>query len=482
MPAGPAVNAILRVNGPATWDNASAQQFYVMAEASADAVLILATACLGGVGHHLYFHGGMGPVGAFAASGFFVAVLAIGFGRVLFADRPLFAATAMARFGRGGVAWTLAFGLLLSARIWLGAVNDGAHELSAYLVGLSVVGLWRIYAPSALARLALRTGCLDRDCIVIGDHCDASVPAVADRFARSGSATVIRFDGGCSDQGWPAELRGLAATATGVARELGRGDVVICAAGLDRHRLSALTAALSILPRGLRVIPDSDMAWFLRSTGAAVDTDGSIEVRREPLDFTQRILKRTLDIAASAMALVLLSPLLLTVAAAIKLESHGPVFFRQSRNGYRGRRFRIFKFRSMNVMQDGADAAKQATRNDPRVTRVGKFIRHHSIDELPQLLNILIGDMSLVGPRPHPVALDEFYKHLIANYEVRQHIKPGLTGWAQVNGYRGETASNDLMARRVEHDLWYAANASALLDCKIIVRTALEVVLPHNAY
>jgi exopolysaccharide biosynthesis polyprenyl glycosylphosphotransferase len=189
-----------------------------------------------------------------------------------------------------------------------------------------------------------------------------------------------------------------------------------------------------------------------------------------------------LDVVVSGNALIAFSPLLALVAIAIKLESKGPVFFLQTRNGCNCKPFKIIKFRTMNVMENGSGAARQATRNDPRVTRVGRILRKTSLDELPQLFNILKGDMSLVGPRPHPVALDKIYMHLIDDYVVRQHVKPGLTGWAQVNGFRGETSSAELMNRRVACDLWYAANASVLLDIEILARTFFEVLRQRNAY
>ena len=157
----------------------------------------------------------------------------------------------------------------------------------------------------------------------------------------------------------------------------------------------------------------------------------------------------------------------------IKLESSGPVIFSQRRKGFNGREFKIFKFRTMNVLEDG-HVIPQARRNDPRVTRVGRILRTTSIDELPQLLNVLRGQMSLVGPRPHAVAHDDGYTKVIAKYAFRQHVKPGLTGWAQVNGFRGETAQLELMERRVECDLWYIKNWSFWLDLRIIVLTVLR--------
>jgi exopolysaccharide biosynthesis polyprenyl glycosylphosphotransferase len=172
---------------------------------------------------------------------------------------------------------------------------------------------------------------------------------------------------------------------------------------------------------------------------------------------------------------------MLLVAFAVKLDSCGPVFFRQRRQGFDGQDFNIFKFRSMTVLEDGAKI-QQARKFDKRVTRVGRFIRATSLDELPQLFNVLRGEMSLVGPRPHAIAHDNHYEQLIRDYAIRRHMRPGLTGWAQVNGYRGETPRISDMETRVEHDLWYISNWSLALDIWILFRTVEALFQHRNAY
>jgi undecaprenyl-phosphate galactose phosphotransferase/putative colanic acid biosynthesis UDP-glucose lipid carrier transferase len=197
---------------------------------------------------------------------------------------------------------------------------------------------------------------------------------------------------------------------------------------------------------------------------------------------TQRALKRSADVCVGlALALALL-PLMAAVAAAIKISNpRAPVIFRQRRCGYGGRPFVIYKFCTMNVLEDGA-AILQAEHRDPRITALGLMLRRSSIDELPQLLNVVKGDMSLVGPRPHALAHDDRYKSLIAAYAKRQRVKPGITGWAQVNGFRGETARLELMAARVKWDLRYINNWSVWLDLRIMMRTSIEVVRARAAY
>ena len=206
-----------------------------------------------------------------------------------------------------------------------------------------------------------------------------------------------------------------------------------------------------------------------------------VELQRGPLSGVEHAAKRWVDVIGASLMLVSTFPLLALVALVIRLDSRGPILFRQQRLGFNGRGFLIYKFRTMTVLEDGFSAV-QARATDDRVTWVGKWLRRTSIDELPQLLNVLNGTMSLVGPRPHPVALDNKFDKLVRNYGFRQRVKPGLTGWAQIHGHRGPTPTADLMQRRVEHDLWYIDNWSLRLDLAILLQTPIEVLRGRNAY
>jgi putative colanic acid biosynthesis UDP-glucose lipid carrier transferase len=181
-------------------------------------------------------------------------------------------------------------------------------------------------------------------------------------------------------------------------------------------------------------------------------------------------------------ALVALAPVFAIVAVMVKLDSPGPVFFRQPRHGWDGRVVSILKFRTMQSTGSLPDGSRQARVNDPRITRIGQFLRRTSLDELPQFLNVLRGDMSVVGPRPHPVALNRSYASRIDAYMQRHRVKPGITGWAQVNGLRGETDTLDKMQRRIEYDLYYIEHWSLWLDIKIILLTLLTGWTGKNAY
>jgi len=191
--------------------------------------------------------------------------------------------------------------------------------------------------------------------------------------------------------------------------------------------------------------------------------------------------KRALDIVASLVGIVLLLPLFALISLAIVLDSKGPVLFCQRRHGRDGTVFGILKFRSMRVLEDDA-AVVQATKNDARVTRVGAFLRKTSLDELPQLFNVLSGEMSLVGPRPHAIAHDEYYGARIKAYDQRQRVKPGITGWAQVNGARGETPELADMEKRIALDAWYVAHHGLALDLLILARTPMVVLSRRNAH
>jgi putative colanic acid biosysnthesis UDP-glucose lipid carrier transferase len=222
-------------------------------------------------------------------------------------------------------------------------------------------------------------------------------------------------------------------------------------------------------PRGIQALPAS-----ARTLAAEGQNPPSTGLR------VKKAIKRCLDIGLAGAAIILLAPLFIIAAIAIKLDSAGPVIFRQRRTGSDGIKFVIYKFRTMNVLEDGPTII-QARPGDHRVTYVGQLLRCSSIDELPQLFNVLKGDMSLVGPRPHALAHDNEYMSRIAKYTFRYTVKPGITGWAQIHGLRGETPRLEQMAERVQHDLWYIDNWSLGLDFYILMVTCFEV-LRKRAY
>jgi Undecaprenyl-phosphate glucose phosphotransferase len=264
-------------------------------------------------------------------------------------------------------------------------------------------------------------------------------------------------------------------------RSRGFDAVYILLPWWEAWSIARLTTSITRLPVPVYLFADDRTGQIL--DGRPLDTGlmRGFEIQRAPLDPFERAGKRAVDLVVSGTALFLLAPLLAAIALVILVESGRPILFRQTRRGFGQRTFQIYKFRTMKVCEDGPEI-RQAQRGDARVTRSGRFLRASSLDELPQLINILRGEMSLVGPRPHAVAHDNYYMQLIGDYAARHRVKPGLTGWAQVNGFRGETKDLDTMKSRIEHDIYYIANCSIWLDMYIILRTAVSLAGNKNAY
>jgi Undecaprenyl-phosphate glucose phosphotransferase len=263
-------------------------------------------------------------------------------------------------------------------------------------------------------------------------------------------------------------------------RKLKPDEILILTKQDSLAQIASLIVSLSELPAGIHVLP-VEAADLL--TAARIVEFGNIvtmQVLRPPLSQIQRMAKRLFDIVVSSIGLLVLSPLLTLVAIGIKLDSRGPVLFRQTRHGYNNETIRVFKFRSMTKLEDG-DSFVQAARNDSRVTRFGAILRRTNIDELPQLINVLRGEMSIVGPRPHATAHNKMFEGKISVFSRRHVVKPGITGWAQVNGYRGVTDTLEKMQQRVECDLYYIDNWSFWLDLRIIVMTLFSKTAYANA-
>jgi exopolysaccharide biosynthesis polyprenyl glycosylphosphotransferase len=206
----------------------------------------------------------------------------------------------------------------------------------------------------------------------------------------------------------------------------------------------------------------------------------TLQLTRAPLSSFEVLQKRVFDLIIAGAALTVLTPVLALIALLIRLDSPGPVFFRQRRYGFNQQMFRIIKFRTMTTLDDG-DIVRQACHNDHRITRIGRWLRRWNIDELPQLINVLRGDMSLVGPRPHALSHDREYEQRVALYARRHNVKPGITGWAQVNGLRGEIDTDDKLRRRIDYDLYYIDNWSLLFDLKILLYTVFSRDAYRNA-
>ena len=258
-------------------------------------------------------------------------------------------------------------------------------------------------------------------------------------------------------------------------------DAYITFALSNQPRIRQMISVLQDAAVSIYLVPDVFGVNVIQGRMRNMDGVPVVSLLESPFVGLNGLVKRLTDIVLASLILVLIAPVLLVVAIGVKLGSPGPVIFRQRRNGLDGDEIVVYKFRSMRVMENGPQVT-QATKGDPRVTPFGAFIRRTSLDELPQFVNVLQGRMSIVGPRPHAVAHNEQYRPIIRSYMVRHKVKPGITGWAQVNGCRGETETLDKMQARVEYDLEYLRNWSLGLDVEIIFRTIRLVLFDRSAY
>lgn len=313
--------------------------------------------------------------------------------------------------------------------------------------------------------------------------------ALGHKVARSlresqGVVCLGYFDDRSPDRLHPeagAAILGTLAQLSEYVRDKGVREVYITLPLGSQPRIVELLEQVQGTTASLFFVPDVFGISIIQ--GRLQDMNGVpvVGICETPFTGTNQLVKRLSDVVLAALILVLISPLLLVVAIGVKLSSPGPVIFKQRRNGLDGEEIVVYKFRSMRALDNG-HVVKQATKDDPRITPFGAFIRRTSLDELPQFINVLQGRMSIVGPRPHAVAHNEEYRKLIKAYMVRHKVKPGITGWAQVNGLRGETDTIDKMKARVEYDLEYLRNWSLALDLQIILRTVRLVVFDRHAY
>lgn len=385
-------------------------------------------------------------------------------------------------------AWLCAVGVLLAIVFGLKAGADLSRLVTGAWFGLSLLGLALVHGCGRRG-LAYLGGRGARRAAVVG------VNPLGQRLAEAFGATPWlghRFAGYYDDRAYhearrldcPEEL--LAGNLDDLAEDARRGrvDEVFVAMPLrSEHRIMRLLEVLADTTASVYFVPDVFVFNLVRSSLDVVQGIPCIAVygspfRHEPVD---GFVKRAEDLVLATLALALLALPMLLIAVAVRLESPGPAIFRQTRYGMRGEPIEVWKFRTMAVQEDGGEV-RQATRDDPRVTRLGAFLRRYSLDELPQFINVLQGRMSVVGPRPHAVAHNEFYRKQINGYMLRHTIKPGITGLAQVNGCRGETDTLDKMQRRVVYDLEYISRWRVWLDLKIIGQTVLKVAGDPQAY
>jgi Undecaprenyl-phosphate glucose phosphotransferase len=399
--------------------------------------------------------------------------------------------TTFSQLGRIFAAWTIVFAFFATVAFFakMGDYYSRVWFASWYASGIAFFFVFRI-ALSILVRHWTRDGLLERRAVIVGGG-----PSAADLIAslESQQDNDIRicgiFDDRADDRS-PAMVAGYPKLGN-VAElvEFGRItklDMLIVSLPITAEgRVLDMLKKLWVLPVDIRLSAHSNKLRFRPRAYSYVGTVPFLDVIDKPVADWDSIVKRVFDIVVGSLALLALSPLMIATAIAIKLDSRGPVFFRQQRHGFNNEVISVWKFRSMYADKCDPAAKVVVTKGDPRVTRVGRFIRRTSIDELPQLFNVLMGELSLVGPRPHAInahTKNRPWETVVDSYYARHKVKPGITGWAQINGWRGEIDTPEKIQKRVEHDLYYIENWSVLFDLYILAMTPIRLVNTENAY
>jgi Undecaprenyl-phosphate glucose phosphotransferase len=387
--------------------------------------------------------------------------------------------------------WTLIFAAI-AIGIFLAKAGESYSRVWLslwYMGGLSVLIALR-FAAARLVRHWNRHGQLDRHAVLVGGGAPAARLVAALEASQSSDVSVVGIFDDRDDHRSPSTVRHL--------RKLGnigelidfvrraRIDMLIVTLPLAaEERLLQILKKLWVLPVDIRLSAYAQKLHYRPRAYSYIGNIPFLDVFDKPLGDWDRVLKTLEDKIIAALAVAFLSPVMLFIALAVKLESKGPVLFTQKRYGFNNELIEVYKFRSMYHELTDVDAVKLVSKGDPRVTGFGRFIRKTSLDELPQLFNVLRGELSLVGPRPHATkakAADQLYNDVIDGYFARHRVKPGITGWAQINGWRGETDTAEKLQRRVEHDLYYIENWSLTFDLSILWKTPFALFKTEGAY
>jgi Undecaprenyl-phosphate glucose phosphotransferase len=387
--------------------------------------------------------------------------------------------------------WTMVIELLVATAFFLKMGSDFSRGwlLWWYVAGGLALLAFRVSLAFAV-RSWHRAGRLQRRAVIVGggEPASALIHALAAEPEND-----VRICGIFDDRG--ADRVGASSAGIPMLGNLdelvdfcrsSRVDLLIISLPLyAESRLLQVFRKLWVLPVDIRLLAHTSKLRFRPRAYSYIGGVPFIDVADRPIADWDHIQKWLFDKVIGTLALIALTPVMALVALAVKLDSRGPVLFRQKRYGFNNELVEVYKFRSMYVEQSDANAARLVTKGDPRVTRVGRFIRKTSLDELPQLFNAVSGTLSLVGPRPHALqakADNELYQDVVDGYYARHRVKPGLTGWAQINGWRGETDTKEKIQKRVEHDLFYIENWSVLFDLYILVMTPFALLKADNAY
>jgi Undecaprenyl-phosphate glucose phosphotransferase len=444
----------------------------------ADVCAITLTAVIIGTVYHGLAYGVRGMVENFLQLGLFIALI-FTLSNAMRQDYAIANYLSFSGHGRRSLfLWNIAFiGALASAFVTkTSAELSRVTFLSFYVFGFVAVCLTRALIVRSVKASAASGGVSARRVFLVGYEND--MRKFIERYApwEAGlhvvAASVLRTDG---------DLREDLALAAASARMMLPDDVFVLVPWSDETTIDACLDAFLRVPASLHLGPERVLDRFVDARIDKVGPIASLNLVGRPLSPFDVLIKRVFDMVVALGALVLLSPLMCVVAILIKLDSPGPALFFQRRYGFNQEPFRIAKFRTMTTLDDDRHVT-HTSEGDVRITRIGRWMRRYNIDELPQLINVLRGQMSLVGPRPHAVAHDQLFEQTIVLYARRHNVKPGITGWAQVNGFRGGISDDAKIRMRIEHDLFYIDNWTLLLDLRILFLTVFSPKAYRNAY
>jgi len=445
---------------------------------------VLAVSTMTGIAYHLVVFGNSGDIGKYIGSGIAVAALFSTSSHAAGLYRPSNLMRVSWSVRKVVILWTVIFFCLsmVAFTLKIGDVFSRGAVVLFFIVGLCGVSGLRLGFACALRYGS--SGALIHTRLVIVTDTDHSrqgeLTAALERYGYAVSC-IFSVSPASSKVGEMSDYVPGIRDVVRYVRQKSIDEIIVAVSWTRQDLISAIAAELRVLPIPVKLVPDPVASRFLERPIFDLGATKAVELQRSPLSMSQRALKHAIDEVIATLGLLVLMPMFAVLSLAIKLESPGPSFFLQNRMGFNGRPFGIWKFRTMYTLDDGPIVI-QAKRNDRRVTHLGQLLRRLSIDELPQLVNVLRGEMSLVGPRPHALSHDTAFDKLIATYAARHKIRPGITGWAQINGYRGETPEIMSIQKRVEHDLWYIEYWSLWLDLRIIVATLFQLLKPQNVY
>jgi Undecaprenyl-phosphate glucose phosphotransferase len=397
----------------------------------------------------------------------------------------------LSQAGRILVIWSATFAILTLALFFLkiGGEFSRAWLAAWYASGLALMVVLRFIAAQLIRRWA-RNGRMERRAVIVGGGKNAEVLIRSIERQPYNDIRICGIFDDRDDTRSPPVVAGY--PKLGNIEELiefariARIDMMIVSLPLTAEaRVLAMLRKLWVLPIDIRLSAHSTHLRFRPRAYSYIGAVPMLDIFDRPINDWDSVAKRAFDIVFSLIGIVLFSPVMIATAVAIKLDSKGPVIFKQKRHGFNNEEIEVYKFRSMYADQSDPTARKPVTKGDSRVTRVGRFIRKTSIDELPQFFNSLVGSLSLVGPRPHAVAAEahnRLFDEVVDGYFARHRVKPGVTGWAQINGWRGELDTEEKIRKRIEYDLYYIENWSLLFDLKILLLTPIRLLDTRNAY